>query len=108
MIAAYDTDLKAEQQGWTPEIKEEVERVLLHHPDLNLRYFLVEPPSVTMAEPWRGYDNTHHFQIAKVAKVLEPETQRYALEYERAHKNRESVVGDLEKLVGDAEELVVA
>ena len=41
-------------------------------------------------------------------RLLEPETQRYALEYERAHKNRESVVGDLEKLIGDAEELVVA
>ena len=63
-----------------------------------------------MAEPWRGYDATHHFKIGKIAAELEPETQQYALEYERAHKNRDSVVSDLETLIGETvgEEIPVA
>ncbi len=107
MISAYDTDLQAEQKRWSPEIKKHVEDVLLTHPDHGVRYFQIDPPSVTMAEPWRGYDTTHHFKIGKIAAELEPDTQRYALEYERANKNRESVIGDLEKLVGE-EELATA
>jgi hypothetical protein len=109
MVSAYDTDVQAEQHQWTPETKEHVEKFLLNHPDHGVRYYQLDPPRVTMAEPWRGYDNTHHFKIGPIAKELEPDTQRYALEYERKNKNRESVVGDLVKLVGeDAEELAVA
>lgn len=108
MISAYDTDVQAEQNQWAPETKAHVEQFLLNHPDNGVRYFQLDPPSVTMSEPWRGYDQTHHFKIVKVAAELEPETQRYALEYERANKNRDSVVKDLVKLVGEeSEELIV-
>ena len=107
MISCYDTDLQAEQHNWDAATKQLVEETLLRHKDNGVRYFHLEPPHVTMAEPWRGYDTTHHFQVVKVAKELDVESQRYALEYERAHKNRDSVVGDLEKLIGD-EELIAA
>lgn len=109
MISAYDTDLQAEQRQWDAATKEHVEKFLLNHPDHGVRYFKVDPPEVRMDEPWRGYDKTHHFQIAKIAKELDSESQRYALEYELAHKKRDSVVAELRKLVGeDVEEFVVA
>ena len=110
MVSAYDTDLQAEQHNWDKETKEYVEQFLLRHPDHGIRYFQIDPPSVSMAEPWRGYDATHHFKIGKIAAELEPETQQYALEYERAHKNRDSVVSDLEALIGETvgEEIPVA
>lgn len=107
MIASYDTDVQAEQKGWDSATKDFVEQFLLSHVDNGVRYVVAEPPSVRMEEPWRNYDQTHHKQVAVVAATLDPETQRYALEYERAHGNRPSVVEKLEALVG-VEEIVAA
>ncbi len=107
MISSFDTDLRAEGHQWDDETKEHVEQFLLNHPDLGRRYFLFEPPSVRMEEPWRGYDETHHHKIRVIAKELDADSQRYALEYEIAHKNRPQVVSDLTEIVGPLEDAEV-
>lgn len=100
-IATYDTEKKQQENSWDDETREEVERFLLGHPDFGTRYILMEHPENVQGEPWRGYDNAHHFTVIKVAKELDSDAQAYALDYERSHKNREVVVKALEDLVGE-------
>lgn len=108
MISSYDTDAQAQQKGWDEATKDFVEQFLLSHVDCGVRYIAVEPPYVRLEEPWRGYDSTHHHKIRVIAKELDAESQRYALEYERANKNRPQVVSDLQAIVGEDAEVVVA
>lgn len=108
MISSYDTDFQAEHHQWEPETKEHVEQFLLRHPDNGVRYFHFEEPDVQMDEPWHNYDSTHHTVVIKIARELDIDAQRYSLEYERLHKNRRSVVEELEALVGEEVEVVVA
>lgn len=105
-VGAYDTDVAAEMGGWDEATKDHVEQFLLNNVDFGQRYFLFEPPSVRLEEPWRGYDSTHHHKIKVIARELDPESQRYALEYEQATKNRPAVVEALTEIVGD--DVVVA
>ena len=107
-VSRYDTDKEAAQKNWDDETKTLVEHFLLNQNDYGDWYVKVDPPSVRMEEPWRGYDNTHHKKIHVIAKELDPESQRYALEYEVAHKNRAEVVGFLAEIVGEPEEVVAA
>lgn len=104
MISSFDTS----EKPWDEETRRTVEEALLASPDHGLRFMLVEPPYVRLEEPWRGYDTTHHKKIPVIAKELDPESQRYALDYEKANQNRESIVAALTDLVGDDEEVVVA
>ncbi len=108
MIGAYDTDWQAEQNGWDAETKEHVEQFLLKQPDFGYRFFKFDPPHVTLSEPWRGFDNAQWKQVAVIARELDPESQRYTLEYELANKNRTEVVKQLQELVGEDAEVIVA
>lgn len=112
-VGSYDTDAQAEQHGWDDETKEYVEQFLLNNVNYGTRYIAAEPPAATKAPPWPNYDNTHHFQVVKVMKDIGADPA-YVLEYEREHKNRDSVMSAVEAELGtppaesEPDELVAA
>ncbi len=92
-VSSYDTKFQQEEKGWSDETREEVERFLLKHPAFGDRYIVADPPSVTKDPPWANYDQTHHKQIVSIAQ--QTGCVEYAMEYEKEHKNRDSVITEL-------------
>lgn len=94
----FDTDDAAERLGWTEQEKAAVESKLLR-----LAADPREPVTLWVAPvpvaPWPNYDATHHFKLPGLAEelgLLSP-----ALDYERATKNRDSVVQGYEEKLAD-------
>lgn len=105
----FDSTVAQEQNGWSDEDREEVERSLL---TLSARW----PEAVQAVAraaapaPWPTYDTTHHSKVVSLAVDLGLVEQ--ALAYEQENSKRPSVVAGLsEKLAVVAasdEELAVA
>lgn len=96
---AFDLDAAAQRYEWTEEEREFVARRMLRlcaRPEFT-DFRLWEP--VAPGPPWPTYDDAHHFRVAALAEELGlvPE----ALAYERATKNRSSVVEGLEAKLGE-------
>jgi len=94
-ISVFDTVVEQERQGWTDEMREKVEQFMLAKPNYGQDFTQVEKVAVEAGKPWASYDETHHFKIPGLAAELGLLDE--ALEYERANKNRESVVSGLEE-----------
>lgn len=97
-VSSFDTDFQAEQQGWSEETKTFVEEFMLQHPDYGHRYALVVPPADLLEKPWPSYDDQHHKQIRVVAREGGYDIAKI-IDYERKHKNRPTVIEDLEALL---------
>lgn len=86
-------------------LRKEVEQILLSHVDQGRDFYHVEAPKV--APPWPTYDKVPAAKIA--AKVAEDGYDVEAvLAYERANKNRDSVLDALGALGKTEEEELVA
>lgn len=101
-IGVWDSIEFQAQYDLTDEEREQAEQMVLtsyHHGReyIQLDEALVDGP----AAPWHTYDSTHHSKIATIAEELRCVAE--ALAYERANKNRPSVVSALEERVGTTE-----
>jgi hypothetical protein len=111
--SSFDT----EKEIADPELRSEVEKVLLASPDFGKAYWLYEQQAP--APPWPAYDKlvvqgrrTVEIVAEKIALMtldmgLDPEA---VLAYEREHLNRQQIVEALEGLVSaeEEEELITA
>lgn len=106
---AFSLDDAADAYDWTDEEKEWAARQLIRrseNPAFN-DFKLYEPP--TPSAPWPTYDDTHHNKIAVLADELGLVVE--AVHYERANKNRQSVIDQLNEKLADKQveaELTVA
>lgn len=106
----FDSVVAQEQNGWTDEEREAVEKQLIMTANRWPEAVQVVERAAAVA-PWPKYDTTHHSKIVQLAEDLGLVEQ--ALVYEQENKNRESVVAGLSaKLTAPApegdEELAVA
>lgn len=99
----FDLDQQAERFDWTEEEREAVARKLTRlADDQTFTYVTLYKRPVPVA-PWPTYDTAHHNQIPVLAEQLGLLSQ--ALDYERATKNRDGVIRQLEeRLLGPVEE----
>lgn len=110
LIGVYDTLEEQQRNGWSDEVRETVEKWMLAKPNLGHDFIQVDEPS--FKAPWPNYDSTHHFRIPGLAAELGVIDE--AVAYERATKNRESVLKSLEGQRGkplpepESEDLVAA
>ena len=102
-IGTYDTEKSIDD----PERRAKIEEFLHNHVDYGFRFIEVQPPLAISGKPWATYDDTHHFQVAKVAKEIGIPLED-VLEYEKRNKARKSVIDDLERAIGDPAEVVPA
>ena len=105
----FDTDAAAVQHGWDKDVKEMVERHLLHKCDEVPEFIsLYSAPAAT--RPWPTYDQmANYLKIATLAADLGLIDETLA--YERQNKNRDGVIAELEKRKTEAtadDELVAA
>lgn len=106
-IGSFDTDKIQREKGFDDDTRLAMEEWLHRHADYGIRFVEAEPPLAISGKPWATYDETHHFQVPKIAKQIGVPLED-VLEYEKRNKNRQSIVQALEAEIGDAEELVAA
>lgn len=108
-IGWYDTDYEASINGWSAEIKRQVEEKLVAHQDQT--YFLCEKPKA--APPWPNYpklvvqgQRTIDKIVATILAKIEEDGYEpsVVVEYERDHLNRLPVIEAVEALGKVAEE----
>lgn len=68
-LSVYDTDIKAEELGWSDEEKAEIERRLLAAKSLGKDFVLVH--EIAMAPPWPAYDEFAGSAEELAAQVLD-------------------------------------
>lgn len=90
----FDSVIAQEENDWTDEEREIVEKCLLRECNRFPEYIWVYSEPEVPA-PWPTYDDTHHKQIPTLAETLGLVEQ--SLNYERKHKNRPEVVKLLEE-----------
>lgn len=104
----FDSVVAQEEEDWTDEEREVVEKVLLNLCNKVPEYVWVYSEPEVPA-PWPTYDDTHHKQIPTLAETLGLVSE--ALLYEQKHKNRPEVTKLLEEALQRAtveEELTAA
>lgn len=92
----FDSDEAARRLGWTEDEKKLCEDKLLYMLDsgeAGTDFWLHREAPILV--PWPNYDKTHHNQIVTIAKATGSIDQ--AIRYEKANKNRETVVKALEE-----------
>lgn len=89
-LSVYDTDEQARLHGWDPELKAEIEATL--DAGQSADYFRVEPQPAPA--PWPTYDQLDAAAVVKAVPLLGSDPDM-VLAYERAHKNRKSVIDAL-------------
>lgn len=89
----FDLDAAQEQNGWSDEETELVQKVLLAQCKKAPGDVWVHETAKPSA-PWPTYDMTHHNKVASLAEELGLLDE--AIAYESATKNRESVIAQLQ------------
>ena len=98
-IGVWDSVEWQKKYGLTDAEREEAEQMILNYPRNGIDYITVE--ETKRSAPWGTYDKTHHGRIAALADELGMVDQ--ALDYERATKNRATVVSALEEKLAKSE-----
>ena len=104
-IGRFDSRAAQEQNGWSDEDRELVEKRLLEHcaiyPEALLRM-----PEVAVAAPWPAYD-TFKGSPAQLAKKVADDgyDPHEVIAYEMEHQNRDTVIAALGQLAAEHEEL---
>lgn len=93
----FDSVVAQEQNGWTDEERELVEKQLILTSNRWPEAVQVVQRAAAVA-PWPTYDSMHHSKIVQFAVDLGLVEQ--ALVYEQENKNRESVVAGLTARLG--------
>lgn len=103
----FDSLAAQEENGWTDDEREMVEKVLVGLCNKTPEYIWLYEEAKHPA-PWPTYDTTHHNQIPVLAEQLG--LVDAALAYERQNKERPAVIEKLEALVAQdqAEEELTA
>lgn len=97
-ISAYDTDIAAEINAWSPETKAAVERLL--DAQQGSDYFRVDLPK--LSAPWNTYDDIDDAeQIALITQATGHDVN-HVIAYERENLDRPVVIAALEQLAEDA------
>ena len=95
-IGVFDTS----EQGYDDKLEQKVIDWMLAKANYGQDFVKVEHAAVSAGKPWASYDDTHHFKIPTLAAELGLVDE--ALAYERANKNRGSVIAGLEEKQGVA------
>lgn len=95
-IGVWDSVSWQSKYGLTDDERREAEQMVLASHFRGQHYALVEEAaSVAAAAPWPTYDTTHHNRIPPLAEELG--VVEDAIGYERANKNRATVIAALEE-----------
>jgi hypothetical protein len=99
-IGVFDTIEAQIEHGWSHEIREEIEAVLL---DLAERFDdILLVPMVTVPPPWPRYDDYAGAPAALVRKLVdEGHNLDAVLTYEREHQNRSKVIEAIQLAIDD-------
>lgn len=96
-IGVYDTTVQQEQNQWTDEMRQKVEKTLL---DLQKTEDVLALPKTTVPAPWPAYDS---FQgtVRQLLKKLDEDGHdpHDVLTYERASLNRQAVIDALQSRI---------
>jgi hypothetical protein len=99
----FDTDVAAEQNGWTEEehgsVVTTLDRLCKQLPFVIAKVDQ-EAPVLEPDKPWPSYDETHHKTIPVLARQLG--LVERVIAYERAHGNREGILKALEQAEEEA------
>lgn len=103
-LGSFDSEQAQLDNGWSDEIRDEVERTLI---ELSERFNeILVVPATLLPPPWPNYDNFEGTLAALMRKVVD---DGYELEnvlgYERAMQNRPDVVVALEELIATTDEI---
>jgi len=102
-VSIYDTDQAARFNDWDAETKAEIEQNLLE--GQNEWYFVLEDLRAT--KPWPTYDKQTPKQIIETAAVIGADLEA-VIAYERENKNRPTLVSELETLMVQEPEPLIA
>ena len=86
-ISVYDTDEEARHSGWSPELKAEIEQMLLE--GQNQYYFAVQADPTP--KPWPSYDETEPSLILETARMVGIDLA-HVLAYESENGNRPQII----------------
>jgi len=110
-LAVFDSEVAQLQNGWSDELREEVEQALLGHAYRGSLYQLVERQAAPASAPWSGYDSvTDPERVIEIASMTDSDLS-VILAYEKSGQNRDYMVGALEREItslGEAEVVVNA
>lgn len=101
-VSLYDTDEEARLNGWSDELKAEIEAVL----DAGQGEWYFRLPEERMVAPWPTYDKQSPKQILETFAMVGADPE-YVAAYERENKNRAAVLEGLEGVESFAEEPVI-
>lgn len=115
-LSSFDTDIAAEQQGWTEETKRRVEEALRSNVDGGKPdgYIIVEKPK--MKPPWPRYDELvpqGQRTLAHVGRAIAEKVVELGLDpddvavYERSNRNRAEVLACLAEIGEPAPDEIV-
>lgn len=94
-IGVFDTEIAAQNNGWSDEEKQMVEEWIQRHPALGREFVECIPVVKVIEKPWPSYNSIHHFKVAKTA--IELGLAEQTLAYEKANKNRQNIIDALEE-----------
>lgn len=104
-IGLFDSEEAALENGWSPEIKQQVEDTLC---DLAERFEDLIVVRSTVPAPWPRYDEFRGTPQALVRRLREDGHDLDAvLTYERDHQNRPQVLAEIQKAVAAGDEEAV-
>ena len=100
-IGVYDTDIAANGEGWSDDLKSEVEHRLLDYAE---RFpYIMPAPVYTPTPPWPRYDSYKGAPQALVRKLIdEGHDLTLVLEYEVYSQNRQPVIDAIEEAIANS------
>ena len=99
-IGVFDSEQAQLENGWTDEIREEVEQHLIWHSQRFEDVLVV--PATSVPPPWPRYDDYSGTPAALVRKLVdEGHSLDAVLTYEKATQKREKIIAALEEAISD-------
>ena len=101
-ISVYDTDEQARTNGWSDELKAQIEKLL--DDNQNSDYFRAEAPRLPI--PWPNYPTVDPTVLDEAASAFGIDLE-YVLAYERENLNRPEAIKTLEDAISVPDDEVV-